>query len=400
MIVFWGRIHRMILFDLFKVFTLALVALTGLILMAGIISEGMKNGLSPMQMLAMLPLMLPSMLPYTVPATTLFATCIVYGRLSADNEIMALKASGVHVFHVIWPALVLGILASAATLFLYVDVIPYTSFILRKQAADDVEEVLYGMLRKDNCIRHKNLTYEIHISNLQGHMLQDAVFMRRTANGKEYDAIIRAREAELKVDLASNRLHIHMHMGQLAQHDTSGVVEVLIVPVEIPDFILSMSAKQRATDMTWSELFEYEEVFRQDKLKIGKEIERHQSAMNRGRGQAKFREHIANLTNERKTRDSQILSIHSEWHMRAAFALGCFCFALVGCPVGIWLSKSDYLSAFVTCFLPIVTVYYPLMFCTINLARSGKFAPWLGIYDANVLLLIAGVVLFRRLTRN
>src|SRR6266446_5164223 len=112
-VVFWGRIHRMILFDLFKVFALALVALTGLILMAGVIAEAMKSGLGPAQVLVAIPLLLPSMLPYTVPATTLFATCIVYGRLSADNEILALKAAGVHILHVIWPALFLGAFASA-----------------------------------------------------------------------------------------------------------------------------------------------------------------------------------------------------------------------------------------------------------------------------------------------
>ena len=66
-----------------------------------------------------------------------------------------------------------------------------------------------------------------------------------------------------------------------------------------------------------------------------------------------------------------LASIDAERHMRPALALGCLCFALVGCPVGIWFSKSDYLSAFITCFLPIVIVYYPLMLCGINMARSG-----------------------------
>ena len=70
--------------------------------------------------------------------------------------------------------------------------------------------------------------------------------------------------------------------------------------------------------------------------------------------------------------------------MRPGFALGCLCFALVGCPVGIWFSRSDYLSAFIICFLPIVTVYYPLMFFTINLARYGKMPPLFVVYTADV----------------
>ncbi len=398
--MFWGRIHRMILLELLKVFALALVALTGLILLAGIIAEAMKTGLGPMQMLTAIPLLLPSMLPYTVPATTLFATCIVYGRLSADNEILALKAAGVHILHIIWPALLLGIGASATTMFLYLDTIPYTHFILKSQVAGDVEEMLYNMLRKDGCVRHKNLNYEIHVSSVEGRMLQDAVFMRRPANGKSFDVIVRARQAELNVELESNRILVHMYESQVTQLTTVGVLEDQVFPVDIPDFILTPALKQRATDMTWSELFVYEQKWLLDKQKISVEIDRHQAQLRRGRGQPSFRDHVANLTNERKTRDSQILSIHSEWHMRPAFALGCFCFALVGCPVGIWLSKSDYLSAFVVCFLPIVTLYYPLMFCAINLARAGKFPPWLGIYDANLLMLVAAAILFRRLARN
>ena len=116
--MFWGTIHRMILLELLKIFILALCGLTGIILLAGIISEAMKNGFGPMQILACIPLLLPSLLPYTVPTTTLFTTCIVYGRLSADNEILALKAAGVHILHVVWPAVFLGLVASIVTMVL------------------------------------------------------------------------------------------------------------------------------------------------------------------------------------------------------------------------------------------------------------------------------------------
>ena len=59
--------------------------------------------------------------------------------------------------------------------------------------------------------------------------------------------------------------------------------------------------------------------------------------------------------------------------MRPALSLGCLFFILVGCPVGIWFSRSDYLSAFITCFLPIVFVYYPLMLCGTGMAKEGRY---------------------------
>src|ERR1044072_8195031 len=90
-VAFGGILFRMVLWELCKVFVMALVAITGILLMAGLIAEATQQGLAPTQILAAIPLLIPSPLPYTIPATTLFATCVVYGRLSADNEILAMR---------------------------------------------------------------------------------------------------------------------------------------------------------------------------------------------------------------------------------------------------------------------------------------------------------------------
>src|SRR5215216_3784258 len=124
-------IFRMILWDLFKVFLLSLITITGILLLAGIIAEATQQGLGPSQILTAIPLLIPSTLPYTIPATTLFATCVVYGRLSADNEILAIRASGINLLKVVGPALLVGLLASAATMGLYYHVIPSTHHLMR-----------------------------------------------------------------------------------------------------------------------------------------------------------------------------------------------------------------------------------------------------------------------------
>jgi len=398
--VFWGTIHRIILFELVKVFLVSLCALTGLILMAGIISEAMRNGLGPLQIAIAVPLMLPSLLPYTVPTTTLFATCVVYGRLAADNEILALKAAGVHIRHIIWPAFLLGAVTSGITFYLYLDAIPYTTFVMKSKIAGDIEEMLYTLLRKDGCIKHTKLNYEINVSAVRGAKLQDVVFKRRAADGRSFDLVARAREAELHVDAESQQILVVMWQCQIAKGSTVGFLEQNVWPVDIPAFLAPGTLKQRAGEMTWSELFEYEEQCLHEKERVSREIDRHQVQLSLGKGDSGFAGHVANLFRERKNHDQQLFAIQCEWHLRVGFAIGCLCFALVGCPVGIWFSKSDYLSAFITCFLPIVTIYYPLMFCTINMARNGKIPAWAGIYVADVVMLIVGLWLFRRMARN
>src|SRR5262249_48247526 len=130
------------------------------------------------------------------------------------------------------------------------------------------------------------------------------------------------------------------------------------------------------------------------------ETDMHQIGRNLGGQEPKDADKITRLTTERRYREDFVRTIQAETHLRPALALGCLCFAAVGCPIGIWFSKSDYMSAFVTCFLPIVIVYYPLIFCMNDLGRSGKIPAWMGIYNADLLMLLAGAVLFRRLSRN
>src|SRR3954463_6955163 len=120
--VFGTILNRMILWELCKVFLMSLVGITGILLLAGLIAEASQQGLGPSQILAAIPLLIPSTLPYTIPTTTLFACCVVYGRLSADNEIMAIKAAGVNLVHIVKPGVILGLAMSAATMWLYVDV--------------------------------------------------------------------------------------------------------------------------------------------------------------------------------------------------------------------------------------------------------------------------------------
>jgi lipopolysaccharide export system permease protein len=255
------------------------------------------------------------------------------------------------------------------------------------------------MLQKDGHIKHPKINYEIYVKNIRGRRLIDAQFMRRSPDGKSFDVIARAKEAELRVDLAHKQILVDMRQCYVrTEHEDDLFIESRIWAVEIADFNGSRE-KFRAMDMVWDELDEYEEKHLKNIEKLTQEINLLQSQENLSLTQAQ-KDRLRSLVNDRNNREQQIYSIRSERHMRPALAFGCLCFALVGCPVGIWFSKSDYLSAFITCFLPIVIIYYPVTFCMFNMASSGKIIPWLGAYDADALLLLSGGFLFWRLARH
>ena len=92
--------------------------------------------------------------------------------------------------------------------------------------------------------------------------------------------------------------------------------------------------------------------------------------------------------------------INAELQMRPALSAGCLFFVVIGCPIGIWFGRSDYLSAFIICFLPIVFVYYPLQLCCTNLAKDGKLNPILALWIANAAIGLWALLLFRKLLKN
>src|SRR5262249_13591534 len=96
----------------------------------------------------------------------------------------------------------------------------------------------------------------------------------------------------------------------------------------------------------------------------------------------------------------QIASVESEYHMRPALAFGCLVFALIGCPVGLWANRADYLSTFVVCFLPTIMLYYPLLLAGSNLGKEGKVPMFIGVWMADVVVGLLAIVLTVRLLRR
>lgn len=172
-------LNRMIFWELVRVFLLSLGTLTGLVLVVVAVQQASQLGLSLAQMISAMPLLVPSILPIAIPATTLFAACVVYGRLAHDNEVVALKAAGVHLFGVVKPALLLGVLTTLATAALYHTTIPRTQQLFYEQILSDPEEVLLNTLRRDRCLRHPSLPHVLYVRDVQGKRLIDVVVKER-----------------------------------------------------------------------------------------------------------------------------------------------------------------------------------------------------------------------------
>lgn len=397
--MFGSILQRMILWELAKVFLMSLVGITGILLMAGIIAEASQQGLGPTQILAAIPLLVPSTLPYTIPATTLFATCVVYGRLSADNEILAIKSAGINALTVVRPGVILGLAMSALTMGLYYRVIPYTHYLLRAMVFNDAQELMYSLLKKHHEIRYSSFPYQIFVKGVKDKKLIEPIFKRKDAHGV-IDWVAHAREAELQVRPSQGQVDILVKHCVVWGNDSSGVLEDKPLTVDLPkDF--GKQNQVRPRDLTWQEILD-RRVELQKKIK---DIQVNASRFVTWRfltddGRESLPHYLESCRNQIAQAQQEIVALNVELQMRPALSLGCLFFILVGCPVGIWFSRSDYLSAFITCFLPIVFVYYPLMLCGTGMAKEGRYNMIPLVWGADAIVGLMGVILFWRLLKN
>ncbi len=118
-------LQRYIMREMGKTFLLTSLALTGMLGFGGGVLNMIELGdVTPGQLFQLLALMLPMAAALTLPMAALFSATATYGKLSADNEFVACRSSGINLHVLFAPTLVLSLLAASVTFGFYSFVIP------------------------------------------------------------------------------------------------------------------------------------------------------------------------------------------------------------------------------------------------------------------------------------
>jgi lipopolysaccharide export system permease protein len=103
---------------------------------------------------------LPAILVLSAPMSILVATLIAFGRLSEDNEITAMKATGISLYRLVIPVLLVAILLAVLMAFFYDTVLPISNHRLKNLLMD------IGMKRPD-----LNMQEGVFIDDFPGYQL-------------------------------------------------------------------------------------------------------------------------------------------------------------------------------------------------------------------------------------
>lgn len=395
----FGILQRYIMGQVLASFLMALVAISAIFTLFVIMAEAMRQGLGPGDVAKILPFVVPGSLPYTIPVSLLFAVTVVYGRLAADNEIIAMKSAGLGGLTVLKPALGLGVILAAGLFLLSSEVIPRANNAFRQIIFGSIEESLYRFLKKDGEINNPRMPFFIQVRDVQGKVLIDPIFRHRAksppAPPNTFDMTIRASKARIAFDLKTPEPQVTV---ALENAEVSGASEqpflfwingrrMLRYPIPDPPTGL----KKRVMEKTDGEL-----TARQAELFHLIRHERKRQAAMMALGIAAGRIDRVDWPQVRTAFvdfnywSRELHEIDTEKNLRVALASSAFFFVLLGAPVGILFAKRDFLSAFITCFIPIIVVYYPLVLATMNMGKEG-IAPPLAVFAGDAVLgLLAG----------
>lgn len=351
--------------ELFPAFLLGLIGFT-FILLTGRIVQLMElfvnKGVPLGYILRLLYLLLPSFMVLTIPMATLLSVLLAFNRLSSDNEITALKASGVSLYQMIPPVLVFAVATYVATTFLSLYSVP--------RANEGSRALLYEVASsKANAgIREKmfNDDFEglvLYVEEIKPRTLTwEKVFISDSRNPAEVLTII-AREGEVLSDPGTLAITLRLKRGAIHKLGKE------------PD------AYQKIDFSTYDL-----RLYLKTGLKEKRTEEKHPADMTL----AELSRAIQALQAKGSVAKIQWVKVHEKFSIPFA----CLVFGLIGVPLGLQsrTARGGRFQGFAWA-IGVLLVYYLLTNAGTSLAERGVVLLEVGMWSANAVFLTLGVYL-------
>jgi lipopolysaccharide export system permease protein len=306
-------------------------------------------------------LLIPLLLTYTLPFSCLIGITLAFGRLSADNEIIAIRTSGIRLRRLITPLLTIGIILSLVTFYLNDQVIPKAHY-----------EQKY--LQKNIGLENPNALLEpgVFITEFKGQTL----FMHRVEGNKFYNITI----WQPQPDGGATRTIVAKRGEFTKTPDSKQLILKLIdgtsdeTDMQNPDSFYKLNFKTLFITLDLSGLTE--------------KVEKKPKGMT-------INELIAETHRlEPLLKTDDIYPLQTELYRRITWSFSPLLFILLGFPLAI-ISNRRERSANVILAIFCAAIYYLLSLGAQGLSIEGKAPPELIMWVPNLIGLFA-VIIFNR----
>ena len=336
-------------------------------------------------------LLIPYVLVFALPMGMLTAALLVFGRFSADNELTAVRASGVSLLSLVTPVLLLSMALSGLAAIINLELAPrcriaYKGLLYKVGLAKTL-----GVIPERTYIKDLDTNCIVYVSKVEGARLEDVqIYQLRDNKVESYN---RADRGLVQFNPTNNTITV-----VLANTYSVTVGEGQQIPQPIPlgtvEFAFTnaptRAGRQRIdlSDMTFSQLraeLRYLER-RLDAVEPmnNKSIEELRDRMKRMKSQRRF-----DLT----------LPVRVQLHRQVSFSFACVAFTLLGIPLGIRAHRRETTFG-IAAALILVVVYYSFFILGQSLETRPDLAPHLILWLPNFIFQAVGIVLLWRANRG
>jgi LPS export ABC transporter permease LptG/LPS export ABC transporter permease LptF len=323
---------------------------------------------SPYDILRLITYLLPGFFSFTIPMAVLIGILLGLSRLAADSEVTAMRASGMGVLSFVAIVSIFAVFSWALGLANSLVIAPraaqallsYENVSKTSQAAVQVQPRVFYEDFKNYVLYAQDV-----LPGVDGTAIWRHVFLADLTK-PESPHIITANEATV---LSGGPQTLRMQLANGSRHDIS---------VTDPDQYDISTFVTTELPMQTGQQEEDSHLSRRDTPMHALGL-RDLWTLAHGPG------------------DSRPYQI--ELNNRFAFPTACLVLMLVGVPLGLSSRRGGKGAGFVIT-LGLVFIYYFLSSMGIALARQGKVPPLLGVWGANILFTIAGLLLLQQISRG
>ncbi len=310
---------------------------------------------------------LPFSLVFTIPWGFLTAVLLVFGRLSADSELVSLRMAGISTIRLSMPVIAIALAFSGFCLWINVSVAPRAKTAIESMFFDMAARNPEAILQPDQVISAFPGNVIYFRAKEDGVMRDLTVF--ETDNDHNVTKFVHASSGSMKADLEKLQLRFEMENLYLAAASSTGytgkMTRIQAGKSELPPYDLSKLHNRRlkAAALTNTEIRDY---------------------LSGANG----------LILEKGLRNP----FKAELSKRYSFSLACLTFCFVGIPLGVTAQRRETAAGFVIS-LGVASAYF-LFIIIGDTFNSQRVLPHVLIWLPNVLFMGLGLFLFRRLNRR
>ncbi|MFW2478801.1 MAG: LptF/LptG family permease [Lentimonas sp.] len=178
-------------------------------------------------------LLIPYVASYALPLGMLTGTLIALGRLSSQQEIVAMKAAGVSLYQIASPVFFISFIGMVLGVIVNLHYAPQSRVASKQLMAEAITQNPVGFIDEKRFI-NEFPGYVIYMGGRDGQIMKD-FWIWELDDDKQVTRFVRAAEGELRYDKAANELVLDL-ISSVAEIRSDGNQEVFNQMPEVPSF--------------------------------------------------------------------------------------------------------------------------------------------------------------------